>query len=312
MIKKVVVVAPRGFCAGVTRSIDIVEDALKVFGSPVYIKHAIVHNKTVINDLEKKGAVIVEKVEDVPEESVVIFSAHGSPPEDFKQAEARNLKVIDATCPLVTKVHFEIVSAIKKGQQPIYIGHLGHVEAEGVLGEARQLNVEVPIVETKEDIENLPVEFGRDKEIVILTQTTFNVEKIKKLIRLIKEKFPKVIEPATKDICYATTNRQEAIAELASEVDLVLVVGSKESSNSNRLVEVALNNGAEAKLLDEVGELDDNWLADKQTVGVSAGASAPEYRVQEIVDYFQKQGADVIEKQTVEEKMNFTRPKLRH
>ncbi len=307
-IEKIITVSPRGFCAGVTRSIKVVEDALEIFGAPVYIKHAIVHNKTVISDLEKKGAIIVDAVEEIPESAVAVFSAHGSPPEHFQEAEKRNIKVIDATCPLVTKVHFEIISALKKGQQPVYIGHQGHVEAEGVIGEAKKYGVEIPVVENEDDVEKLNMELSKEQELVILAQTTFNVGKIKKVIEAIKKKYSQVIEPAEQDICYATTNRQEAIAKLAQQTDLVLVVGSKESSNSNRLVEVARENGAEAQLLDTVEEIQDDWLNGKKIVGLSAGASAPEYKVQEIVEYFLAKGAKQETLEGIREDMYFSEP----
>ena len=307
-VKKIITVSPRGFCAGVTRSIKVVEDALEIFGAPVYIKHAIVHNKTVIGDLEKKGAIIVDEVKKIPEGAVAVFSAHGSPPEHFQEAKERNIKVVDATCPLVTKVHFEIISALKKGQQPIYIGHQGHVEAEGVIGEAKKYGVKIPVVENENDVEKLSMQLSENQELVILAQTTFNVGKIKKVIEVIKKKYDRVIEPAKQDICYATTNRQEAIAKLAQQVDLVLVVGSKESSNSNRLVEVARENGAEAQLLDTVEEIQEGWLNDKKIIGLSAGASAPEYKVQEIVEYFLDGGAKQEKLEGVEENMHFSEP----
>ena len=315
--EKIVTVSPRGFCAGVTRSIEAVEEALKNFGAPVYIKHAIVHNKTVICDLEKKGAIIVENISEIPDGAVTVFSAHGSPPEHFKQAKNKALKIIDATCPLVTKVHFEMIKALKKGQQPIYIGHRGHVEANGVIGEAREMNIEVPIVETVEDVEALKLKLQKkpiqsnylgEQEIIILTQTTFNVAKIKKVIQAIKDKFDNVIEPEDKDICYATTNRQNAIAKLAEVTDLILVVGSKESSNSNRLVEVARERGVKAKLLDGIEEIKKEWLINIKTVGLSAGASAPEYKVQEIVDYFVKHGAKQEKLNEIEENIQFSKP----
>ncbi len=307
-VKKIITVSPRGFCAGVTRSIKVVEDALEIFGAPVYIKHAIVHNKTVITDLEKKGAIIVDEVKEIPEGAVAVFSAHGSPPEHFQEAKERNIKVIDATCPLVTKVHFEIISALKKGQQPIYIGHQGHVEAEGVIGEAKKYGVKIPVVENENDVEKLSTQLSEEQELVILAQTTFNVGKIKKVIEAIKKKYDRVIEPAKQDICYATTNRQEAIAKLAQQVDLVLVVGSKESSNSNRLVEVARENGAEAQLLDTVEEIQEDWLNDKKIIGLSAGASAPEYKVQEIVEYFLAKGAKQEKLEGIKEDMYFSEP----
>ena len=306
MIKKIITVSPRGFCAGVTRSIKTVEDALDIFGAPIYIKHAIVHNKTVIKDLEDKGAIIVESVKEIPEGAVAVFSAHGSPPEHFVEAKKRGIKVIDATCPLVTKVHFEMVKAVRAGQQPIYIGHRGHVEAEGVVGEIK--SEEIPIVETIEDVENLNLELKDNQAVIILTQTTFNVAKITEVTKAIKKKFENVVEPVDKDICYATTNRQEAIAELAKVSELVLVVGSSMSSNSNRLVEVVKENGGKAKLLDSVEEIKEEWLEGVETIGLSAGASAPEYKVQEIVEYFIKNGASQENLTGVEEDMKFNEP----
>ena len=306
MIKKIITVSPRGFCAGVTRSIKTVEDALDIFGAPIYIKHAIVHNKTVIKDLEDKGAIIVESIKEIPEGAVAVFSAHGSPPEHFVEASKRDIKVIDATCPLVTKVHFEMVKAIQAGQQPIYIGHRGHVEAEGVVGEIK--SEEIPIVETIEDVENLNLKLKDNQAVIILTQTTFNVAKITEATKAIKKKFKNVIEPVDKDICYATTNRQEAIAELARVAELVLVVGSNMSSNSNRLVEVVKENGGKAKLLDSVEEIKEEWLEGVETIGLSAGASAPEYKVQEIVEYFIKNGASQENLTGVEEDMKFNEP----
>ena len=306
MVEKIITVSPRGFCAGVTRSIKAVEDTLDIFGTPIYIKHAIVHNKTVIKDLEEKGAIIVENVNEIPRGAVAIFSAHGSPPEHFKQAKERNIKVIDATCPLVTKVHFEMIKAVQVGQQPNYIGHPGHVEAEGVLGESKVSKV--PIVETIEDVENLELKIEKGQEIIILTQTTFNVAKIKKIIKAIKSRFENVIEPADKDICYATTNRQNAIAELSKVAELVLVVGSKISSNSNRLVEVVQENGSRAKLLDGVEEIEEDWLKNVKIVGLSAGASAPEYKVQEIIKYFVEKGVKQENLTGVEENMKFNEP----
>ena len=308
MIRKIIVVSPRGFCAGVTRSIKTVEDALDIFGAPVYIKHAIVHNKTVIKDLEDKGAIIVEAIKEIPNNSVVIFSAHGSPPEHFEEARKKNLKVIDATCPLVTKVHFEIIKAIQAGRQPIYIGHRGHAEAEGVVGEVKDKNKSVPIVETVEDVNKLELTLLSEQEIIILSQTTFNVAKVKEISEAIKNKFKNVVEPADEDICYATTNRQEAIAKLARVTDLVLVVGSKTSSNSNRLVEVVKENGGKARLLDSVEEIQEDWLRNVQVLGLSAGASAPEYKVQEIVEYFIKKGAKKEKLTGVEEDMKFNEP----
>ncbi len=308
MIKEIVLVSPRGFCAGVTRSINVVKDVLDLFGAPVYIKHAIVHNNTVIRDLEKRGAIIVDEVKDIPRGAVAVFSAHGSPPEHFEQAKKRGIKVIDATCPLVTKVHFEMISALKKGWQPVYIGHKGHVEAVGVLGEALVYGVNVPVVSSVDDVGKLKLDLDDGQVIMVLVQTTFNVEKVKKVIKALRDKFENVVEPPEKDICYATTNRQSAIKKLAQEVDLVLVVGSKESSNSNRLVEVAKGEGVPAYLIENLDDIDEKWLKGIDAVGLSAGASAPETVVREIVDYFTDKGIakrNLIDK---EEQMFFSEP----
>ncbi len=305
-IKEIVTVAPRGFCAGVARSIKVVEDCLKIFGAPVYIKHAIVHNKTVVADLESKGAITVESVSDIPDGAVAVFSAHGSPPEHFAQARAKNIRVIDATCPLVTKVHMEMVQFLEKGYRVIYVGHKGHVEGLGVVGEAKKYDVDIPVVESVEDVSALACD-ANDK-IAFLTQTTLSVDETKKIIRALKEKFPHIVEPAAKDICYATTNRQEAIRALAKEVDVICVVGSKTSSNSNRLVEVAKNAGCDAYLIDTVEEIADEWTAQCTRVGISAGASAPEQKVQEIVDAFIAKGAQHRSLVVAEENMQFTEP----
>lgn len=350
-IEKLITVKPRGFCAGVTRSIKVVEDCLKIFGAPVYVKHEIVHNKTVVSDLEKKGMITVEEVSEIPKGAVAIFSAHGSPPAHFEEAKKRNIQVIDATCPLVAKVHIEMVRYIKEGFKVIYIGHHGHVEglgvlgmAEkikkdilkavgegleilgvtkekftkefftidggkeivGVLGEAKKIGMEIPVVDSIEDIENIKYDFN-DK-IAILTQTTLNIDKTKKIIDAIKEKYKNVTEPPAEDICYATTNRQNAVKELVKRVDVVLVVGSKTSSNSNRLAELARENNVDAYLIDAMKEIEKEWFKDKKNVGLTSGASAPEYRVQEIVKYFMDQGVKHEELVFDEENLNFTEP----
>lgn len=305
-IEKIITVSPRGFCAGVARSIKVVEDCLEIFGAPIYIKHAIVHNKTVVADLEAKGAITVEDVDAIPEGAVAVFSAHGSPPEHFAQARRRSVMVIDATCPLVTKVHIEIARYVRDGKNIVYIGHHGHVEGLGVLGEAEKMGITVPLIDSVEEVENLS--YPENQDVVILTQTTLSVEETQKIIAAIKEKYPQTLEPPAQDICYATTNRQGAIKKLADEVDVVLIVGSQTSSNSNRLVETARDVGVEAYLLDSVEEIKREWLADKKIVGLSAGASAPEYKVQEIVQYFIDAGAEHIDLMAAEEHMTFTEP----
>ena len=306
MIERVILAKPRGFCAGVARSINVVEECLRIFGAPVYVKHAIVHNKTVVADLEGKGAVTVESVEEIPEGSVAVFSAHGSPPDDFEKARERNLTLIDATCPLVTKVHIEIMRFIRGGFDIVYVGHREHIEGKGVIGEAKKRGVNVPLIDSIADVEKLSL--GEGARVAILTQTTLSVDETREIIAEIKKKYPQAIEPPAKDICYATTNRQLAIKELAKKAEVIFVVGSCTSSNSNRLVQVAKKAGTPAWLIDDQKEIKDEWLEGKKVVGLSAGASAPEKKVQEIVEYFAKKGAKIEELETVKEKMTFTEP----
>ncbi len=305
-IKKVITVSPRGFCAGVARSVDVVKDCLEVFGAPIYVKHAIVHNKTVVSDLERLGAITVEDVADIPEDAIAVFSAHGSPPEHYEQARARNVRVIDATCPLVTKVHIEIVRYIKDGYKVIYIGHTGHVEGIGVLAEAQAIGEDVPLVDNIDDVSK--IDYDPDEKIVILTQTTLSVDETQKIIGAILEKYPQAQQPAASDICYATTNRQGAIKALAKKVDVIFVVGSVTSSNSKRLVEVAQQEDVSAYLIDDVSEIRATSYESVQSVGISAGASAPEYRVQEIVKYFEDLGATSEMYDPIDENMHFIEP----
>jgi 4-hydroxy-3-methylbut-2-enyl diphosphate reductase len=305
-IKKIITVEPRGFCAGVARSIKVVEDCLEIFGAPIYIKHAIVHNKTVVTDLENKGAIIVEEVSDIPEGSVAVFSAHGSPPEHFEQARVRNIQVIDATCPLVTKVHMEMIKFLQDGYRVVYIGHKGHVEGIGVVGEAKKMGIEIPIIETVSDVQEF--ECKKDEKIAFLTQTTLSIAETEKIIKALQQKCLQIIAPPAADICYATTNRQEAIKELAKAVDVIFVVGSKTSSNSKRLVESAKDSDCCAYLIDTVEEIKDDWINNREAIGVSAGASAPEYKVQEVVEYFVAMGATYQIMSVVEESMQFTEP----
>lgn len=306
MITKIVTVEPRGFCAGVARSIKVVEDCLEIFGAPVYIKHAIVHNKTVVADLEEKGAVTVENVEDIPDNAIAVFSAHGSPPEHFEKARERDIRVIDATCPLVTKVHMEMIKFLEDDYRVVYIGHRGHVEGLGVMGEAQKFGVDIPLIENLSDAEAF--DCGSDEKIAFLTQTTLSVEDAKKIIAVLKKRCKHIISPPAADICYATTNRQKAIATLSGEVDVIFVIGSKTSSNSNRLVEVAKQSGCCAYLIDTVEEIQGAWLDGKEKIGVSAGASAPEYKVEEVVQYFIAQGAQHHKISATEENVQFTEP----
>ncbi|MFZ1735453.1 MAG: 4-hydroxy-3-methylbut-2-enyl diphosphate reductase [Candidatus Moraniibacteriota bacterium] len=308
MIQKVLLAGPRGFCAGVARAVKVVEDCLDIFGAPVYIKHEIVHNKTVVKNLEDRGAITVDSAEATPEHSVVVFSAHGSPPEDYEIARAKNCTVIDATCPLVNKVHLEMHRFLKDGFSVIYIGHKGHPEGIGVIGEALHAYGKiVPIIESVADIKSLP--FEKDEKLAYLTQTTLSITETEDIIRALTEKYPNITAPPGKDICYATTNRQSAVRALAKVSDIVLIVGSKNSSNSTRLAETARAENVPAYLIDSADDINPAWLKETKVVGVSAGASAPESRVQEVAEYFKKLGATIEEFTTVAETTRFIEPR---
>lgn len=304
-VKKVLLASPRGFCAGVARAVKAVEDTLEIFGAPVYVKHEIVHNKHVVKDLEEKGAITIETLDEAPEGAVVVFSAHGSPPEHYAEALARGIRLIDATCPLVTKVHLEVQRFVKDGYQIVYIGHKGHIEGIGVLGEAPA--VEIPLVETVEDVAGL--EIGNPEKLVYLTQTTLSLDDTKSVIEALKKKYPQITAPPLEDICYATTNRQTAVKELAKVCDLVLIVGSKSSSNSTRLMETANAYGSIAYLVDDATHLDPLWFKGVEVVGISAGASAPEHLVQDIVRHITAVSQASVEDFVVKpETMTFAEP----
>lgn len=307
-IQKVLLASPRGFCAGVARAVKTVEDTLDIFGAPVYIKHEIVHNKTVVKNLEDRGAITVDSAEAIPENAVVVFSAHGSPPEDFEIARKKNCTVIDATCPLVNKVHLEMHRFIKEGYSVVYIGHKGHPEGRGVIGEAMHgYKKTIPIVETIVDIETL--HFEENVKLAYLTQTTLSVTETEAIIRALREKYPHIVAPPGKDICYATTNRQSAVRALAKVSDIVLIVGSKNSSNSTRLAETALSEHIPAHLIDGADDIDLAWLENVTTVGISAGASAPESRVREVATYFENRGATIEEYIVTQESTRFVEPR---
>jgi len=303
-VKKLLLATPRGFCAGVARAVKAVEDTLEIFGSPVYIKHEIVHNKHVVAELSAQGAITIESLSLAPEGAVVVFSAHGSIPEHYKEAQNRHIRLIDATCPLVTKVHLEVGRFLKEGYKIIYIGHRGHIEGIGVLGEAEAGSI--PLVDTVSDV--LALEIGNPEKLVYLTQTTLSIDDTAVVIEALKEKYPQIIAPPLSDICFATTNRQEAVKALAKITDLVLILGSKTSSNSTRLMETARREGTEAYLIDDVTELDPRWLEKKGVVGVSAGASAPEKLVQGVVEYFASHGVIAEDFVVGSEKMQFAEP----
>ena len=303
-VKKVLLASPRGFCAGVARAVKAVEDTLQIFGAPVYVKHEIVHNKHVVDALEKKGAITIEELSEAPEGAVVVFSAHGSPVAHYTEAKARNMRLIDATCPLVTKVHLEVQRFLKDGYRIIYIGHKGHIEGVGVLGEAP--DVSIPIIETVEDVAMLDI--GNPEKLVYLTQTTLSIDDTKLVIEALQKKYSQIVAPPLEDICFATTNRQEAVKALAKECDLVLIVGSRSSSNSTRLMETANACGARSYLVDDVREVKSEWFEDVEVVGISAGASAPENLVQDIITRITAHGARAEDFIVKPETMKFAEP----
>lgn len=300
---------PRGFCAGVDRAIDIVNLALDQFGSPVYVRHEVVHNKYVVDELRARGAVFVDEIDEIPDDVVVIFSAHGVSQEVQRQAAARHLKVFDATCPLVTKVHLEVSKYSTEGRECVLIGHTGHPEVEGTMGQYdRSAGGEIYLVETEEDVNTLPVR-NPDK-LAYVTQTTLSMDDTALIIKALRKRFPAIVGPRKDDICYATQNRQDAVKQLALESDVVLVVGSVTSSNSNRLKELAERCGCEAFLIDGAEDVQAKWLESARTIGVTAGASAPEVLVRGVVDRLVDLGAQPpVELDGVTETISFSLPK---
>lgn len=284
MIKKILVAYPRGFCAGVDRAIDVVEACLEIFGAPVYVKHAIVHNTHVVGNLEKKGAKFVENLDEIPKEAgnaILVFSAHGTPPAVKEDAIKRGYKVIDATCPLVTKVHLEAKRYANEGYFIIYVGHRGHPEPIGVMGEIPK--DAIVLIEDAKEVKDLKV--PQEEKLVYLNQTTLSIPDVSKTIEALKKRFPQIIAPPSSDICYATTNRQRAARELAKKSDAVLVIGSETSSNSQRLRDVSEEEGAKAYLVDDESMVDDAWLNGVETLGITSGASAPEYLVENLIAF---------------------------
>ena len=286
---EVLLANPRGFCAGVERAISIVERALEQFGAPIYVRHEIVHNKFVVEDLRAKGAVFVEELDEVPAGATVIFSAHGVSKAVEAEAAERGLKVFDATCPLVTKVHVEVAKMLKSGLEIVMIGHRGHPEAEGTMGQAR---AGMHLVETVEDVARLKV--SDPEKIAYVTQTTLSVDDAASIVRALRARFPAIRGPKRDDICYATQNRQDAVKFMAPQCDVVIVVGSPNSSNSNRLREVAEHIGAQAYMVDSADDLKPEWIAGKRRVGITAGASAPEVLVNALVERLKALGADSV------------------
>jgi 4-hydroxy-3-methylbut-2-enyl diphosphate reductase len=274
---------PRGFCAGVDRAIDIVERALEIFGSPVYVRHEVVHNRYVVNDLISKGAIFVEELDEIPDDSTVIFSAHGVPQSVRQEAEERDLRVFDATCPLVTKVHLEVARHAKDDDDVVLIGHAGHPEVEGTMGQYdKKLSGQIYLVETVNDVDQLEV--NNPNKLAYVTQTTLSVDDTRQIIDQLRKRFPNIKGPRKDDICYATQNRQDAVRELSKQADVFLVIGSTNSSNSNRLKELASQQGVAAYLIDGKEDIKLEWFDGVKTIGVTAGASAPEVLVEEVMD----------------------------
>ncbi len=302
---EILLAQPRGFCAGVDRAIEIVERALRQFGAPIYVRHEIVHNAYVVDDLRGKGAVFIEELADVPTGATVVFSAHGVSKAVQSEAAERGLRIFDATCPLVTKVHFEVAKMRREDREIVMIGHDGHPEVEGTMG---QTDHGMYLVETVDDVERLTVQ--RPELLAYVSQTTLSVDDTADIIAALKRRFPAIAEPKKGDICYATTNRQEAVKFMAPQVELVIVVGSPNSSNSNRLREVAEKKGVPSFMVDNASQIDPAWLTGKRRIGVTAGASAPEVLVQAVIDRLKAYGANSVRVlQGVEEHVTFPLPK---
>ncbi|ELX8379197.1 4-hydroxy-3-methylbut-2-enyl diphosphate reductase [Providencia vermicola] len=300
---------PRGFCAGVDRAISIVERALELYGAPIYVRHEVVHNRYVVDDLRQRGAIFIEEISEVPDGSILIFSAHGVSQAIRQEARSRDLTMLfDATCPLVTKVHMEVARASRKGKEAILIGHAGHPEVEGTMGQYNNPEGGMYLVECPEDVWKLQVK--DENNLCFMTQTTLSVDDTSDVIDALTQRFPSIVGPRKDDICYATTNRQEAARELAERADIVLVVGSKNSSNSNRLAELASRMKKPAYLIDGAEDIKTEWLSDKNIIGLTAGASAPDILVRQVIDKLQELGAnEVVELQGREENIVFEVPK---
>ncbi len=300
---------PRGFCAGVDRAIEIVERALEIHGAPIYVRHEVVHNKFVVDRLRDKGAVFVDELHEVPDNNTVIFSAHGVSKEVEDTATKRGLQVFDATCPLVTKVHLEVVKYAKQGKEVILIGHEGHPEVEGTMGRYDTSNGgRIILVETPEDVKSLQIE--KPDELAFVSQTTLSVDDTQQIIETLRERFPQIAAPNKDDICYATQNRQDAVKKLCQQVDLLLVVGASNSSNSNRLQELGERAGVDSRLITRAENIEDEWLVGKTAIGVTAGASAPEVLVQEVVQRLVAAGGTTaVENDGILENVSFSIPK---
>ena len=305
---KLLLANPRGFCAGVDRAIEIVERALKIFGSPIYVRHEVVHNRFVVEDLRAKGAIFIEEVSEVPDESVLIFSAHGVSKKVQEEGKHRGLNIFDATCPLVTKVHMEVAKFEKQGKECVLIGHVGHPEVEGTMGQYTSDEGGIYLVETSEDVARLRVK--NPNNLAFVTQTTLSVDDTSIVIDALKQHFPAIEGPRKDDICYATQNRQNAVKSMAKECDILMVVGSKNSSNSTRLRELSEKLATPAYLIDNAGDINPDWLDGKSCIGLTAGASAPELLVQNVVERLKQLGVSrVSELDGQPEKIEFSLPK---
>jgi 4-hydroxy-3-methylbut-2-en-1-yl diphosphate reductase len=304
-IKKIYVASPMGFCAGVKRAVAIVDLLLKKYGPPIYVKHQIVHNRHVVSDFEKKGVIFVENVKDIPNKARVIFSAHGSPPEDYQLAKIKQLQLFDATCPLVRKVHLEAKRYAKEGYFIIYIGHKGHQEAKGVLGE---IDASIStLISSIDEAQRLTI--PNTKKIVVLTQTTLSFDDTKNIIECLKKRFPRMITPPVFDICYSTQNRQNAVKELAKKTQLIFVIGSQESSNSKQLQKTAEKAGTKAYLINDISEINQAWLKKIENLGITAGASVPENLINKTVKYFVNPQTKIEKSMIIKENINFPLPK---
>lgn len=305
---QIILANPRGFCAGVDRAITIVERAIELFGAPVYVRHEVVHNRYVVNRLKELGAIFIEEINEVPDDSILIFSAHGVSKAVRDEAKRRQLRIFDATCPLVTKVHMEVARASYRGEEVILIGHAGHIEVDGTMGQYSNPEGGIYLVESIEDVQNLQVK--NDQHLCFTTQTTLSVDDTAEIISALKNRFPNIRSPRKNDICYATTNRQQAVKQLSSQADVVLVVGSKNSSNSNRLAELARRNSKHAYLIDFASDINLEWLVNARTIGVTAGASAPDILVKQVIDHLKNLGCtSLVETEGISENITFEIPK---
>lgn len=305
---EVLLANPRGFCAGVDRAIEIVERAIQLFGAPIYVRHEVVHNRHVVNDLRQKGAIFVDELDQVPDDCYVIFSAHGVSKAVKREAKQRGLNVFDATCPLVTKVHMEVSRYSRKGIETVLIGHKGHPEVEGTMGQYdRSLGGDIYLVESSDDVRKLKIR--NPQEVRFVTQTTLSKDDTAVIIESLYQYYPRIQGPKKDDICYATQNRQDAVKQLAEQCDLILVVGSKNSSNSNRLREIAENKGIEGFLINDVDDIRIDWLNNKTCIGVTAGASAPELLVQNVIEFLRDNGVSKVSSLGFSEDVEFPLPK---